>query len=132
MTYPPSKHETAEVRVAFTGSTGEDYAIHLLNSVVLDTADPREMETYISYLVAHPEESQRIRNAGRETAGRYTWDQVAVTLLRKLEHQARAQGLLGGPVAIAAPARAPAAGLPRPAATPRRWEERALVLARSV
>ncbi len=118
--------------VAFTGSTGEDYAIHLLNSVVLDTADPREMETYISYLVAHPEESQRIRNAGRETAGRYTWDQVAVTLLRKLEHQARAQGLLGGPVAVAAPARAPAAGLPRPAAAPRRWEERALVLARSV
>lgn len=80
--------------VAFTGSTGEDYAIHMLNSVVLDTADPREIEMYIGYLAGHPEESDRIRDAGRETASQFTWDRVAGNLLRQLERQARAQGLL--------------------------------------
>ncbi len=119
--------------VAFTGSTGEDYALHLRNSVVLDTADPREMETYIDYLVAHPEMSQRIRNAGRETASQHTWNQVAANLLRQLGRQAGAQGLLREPAGVAAAVGVPAAArLPPPVAAPRRVQERALLLAGSV
>jgi glycosyltransferase involved in cell wall biosynthesis len=81
--------------VAFTGSTGEDYAVHLQNSVVLDTAEPREIETYVTYLIAHPEESERIRSEARKTASQFTWEIVVANLIHKLEHQARIQGLLG-------------------------------------
>jgi glycosyltransferase involved in cell wall biosynthesis len=81
--------------IAFTGSTGEDYAMHLQNSVVLDTADPQEIETYIAYFVARPDESERIRHAARETARLFTWERVVTNLIHKLEHQARIQGLLG-------------------------------------
>jgi glycosyltransferase involved in cell wall biosynthesis len=80
--------------VAFTGGTGEDYAVHLQNSVVLDTAEPREIETYVTYLVAHREESERIRGAARRTASHFTWDKVVANLIHKLEHQARIQLLL--------------------------------------
>lgn len=81
--------------VAFTGSTGEDYAVHLKNSVVLETADPREIETYISYLRGHPEESQKIRKTARKTASDFTWERALRSLIQKLEYQARLQGLLG-------------------------------------
>jgi glycosyltransferase involved in cell wall biosynthesis len=81
--------------LAFTGSTGEDYAMHLQNSVVLDTADPQEIETYVSYFVTHPEEGERIRTAARQTARLFTWDRVVTNLIHKLEHQAHVQGLLG-------------------------------------
>jgi glycosyltransferase involved in cell wall biosynthesis len=81
--------------IAFTGSTGEDYAMHLQNSVVLDTADPQEIETYIAYFLARPDESERIRHAARETARLFTWEKVAGNLIHKLEHQAHVQGLLG-------------------------------------
>ncbi len=117
--------------VAFTGSTGEDYAVHLQNSVVLDTADPREIETYVSYLVAHPDESERIRNAGRETASQFTWDRVVGNLLRKLERQARAQGVLREPASRASAGRPPDAGSFGKAGTPPVVEERALALAGS-
>jgi glycosyltransferase involved in cell wall biosynthesis len=80
--------------IAFTGSTGEDYAMHLQNSVVLDTADPQEIETYVGYFVAHREESERIRTAARQTARLFTWERVVANLINKLELQARIQGLL--------------------------------------
>jgi len=78
----------------FTGSTGEDYAVHLQNSVVLDTADPQEIESYITYLLGHPEESERMRRMGRDTAAQFTWERVLTNLIHKLEYQARIQGLL--------------------------------------
>jgi glycosyltransferase involved in cell wall biosynthesis len=34
--------------IAFTGSTGEDYAIPYRNAIVMETADPKEIETYIT------------------------------------------------------------------------------------
>lgn len=117
--------------VAFTGSTGEDYARHLLNSVVLDTADPREIEAYISYLAAHPDESQRIRSAGRATAGQFTWDRVVANLLRQLERQARVQGLLREAARRPSASGAPAAGPRRAGAAPA-TEERAPALAGSI
>jgi glycosyltransferase involved in cell wall biosynthesis len=80
--------------IAFTGSTGEDYAIPYRNAMVMETADPKEIETYISYLDQHPEERRRMRQAGRGTAGQYVWEKVMRNLVRKLEYQASLQGLL--------------------------------------
>ncbi len=80
--------------IAFTGSTGEDYAIPYRNAMVMETADPKEIETYISYLDRHPGERRRMRQAGRGTAGQYVWEKVIKNLVRKLEYQAMLQGLL--------------------------------------
>ena len=80
--------------IAFTGSTGEDYAIPYRNAMVMETADPKEIETHITYLDRHPEERRRMRQAGRGTAGQYVWEKVIKNLIRKLEYQARLQGLL--------------------------------------
>lgn len=83
--------------MAFTGGTGEDYAVHFHNSVILETADPKEIETYVVYLAEHPDEGRSIRQAARLTARRYTWREVARDLIRKLAYQATAQGLLRPP-----------------------------------
>ncbi len=80
--------------IAFTGGTGEDYAVHFHNSVILETADPKEIETYVAYLAEHPEEDHLIRQAARLTARRFTWEEVSKDLIRKLAYQATAQGLL--------------------------------------
>jgi Glycosyl transferases group 1 len=79
--------------IAFTGSTGEDYVIPLVNAVVLETAEAREIEDYVLYLRAHPQESDRIRRAARRTARLYIWEAAVRNLLGKLEHQARLQGI---------------------------------------
>lgn len=80
--------------IAFTGSTGEDYAIPYRNAIVMETADPKEIEAYITYLDKHPIEKDRIRRAGRGTARQYVWEKVIRNLIRKLEYQASLQGLL--------------------------------------
>lgn len=82
--------------VAFTGSTGEDYAIHLVNSIVLETADPREIASYMMYLRDRPEENDKIRSAARDTARYFTWEAVVQNLTSKIENQARIQGALPG------------------------------------
>lgn len=79
--------------VAFTGSTGEDYAVPFHNSIVLDTTNPREIEDQVLYLRKHPEEEEKIREAARQTAFRFTWEEVIRVLIRKLGQQARSQGL---------------------------------------
>lgn len=81
---------------AFTGNTGEDYTIHLVNSVVLETADPEEIAGYAIYLRNHPREYDEIRRAARETAGCFTWESVVRNLISKLETQGRLQGALNG------------------------------------
>jgi len=80
--------------IAFTGGTGEDYAIPFHNSFVLETSDPEEIEAYVMYLNEDSAENQRIRKAARYTAGQFTWERVTENLIRKLEYQARTQGLL--------------------------------------
>ena len=80
--------------IAFTGSTGEDYAVHLHNSIILETADPKEIEAYVVYLEEHPEEKHRIRQSARRTARRFTWEEVTKDLIQKLTFQAGVQGLL--------------------------------------
>jgi len=80
--------------IAFTGSTGEDYAIHDRNAMVMETADPTEIEAHLAHLDRHPFKKLRMRHAGRETAKRYVWDRVIWNLIRKLEYQAALQGAL--------------------------------------
>ena len=83
--------------VAFTGGTGEDYAVPFHNAVVLETSDPSEISDYVLYLDAHPGETERIRETGRLTAARFTWEEVIKILIQKLEYQARTQGALALP-----------------------------------
>ena len=83
--------------VAFTGSTGEDYAISFDNSIVLDTSDPEEIESYVVHLHNHREEEERIRKAARDTAGRFTWEQIVENLVQRLEYQAKVQGAIINP-----------------------------------
>jgi glycosyltransferase involved in cell wall biosynthesis len=78
--------------VAFTGCTGEDYAIPFVNALVLETGDPMEIVGYLTYLREHPEESERIRTAARQTARYFTWEAALGNLVNKLENQARMQG----------------------------------------
>jgi glycosyltransferase involved in cell wall biosynthesis len=82
--------------VAFTGCTGEDYAIPYVNAFVLETSDPLEIADYVMYLREHPEESSRIRKAARRSARQFTWDAAARNLIQKLENQARMQHVIGG------------------------------------
>lgn len=83
--------------IAFTGITGEDYVVPCHNAIVLETADPGEIESYVMYLEEHSWLRERIRKAARETAGLFTWDEVIKNLTQKLEYQARVQGLLAIP-----------------------------------
>lgn len=80
--------------IAVTGSTGEDYAISFENAIVTETNDPDEIVGYLLYLRRHPEEQERIRCAGRNTAEEFLWDQVIKNLVGKLEFLARKQDIV--------------------------------------
>ncbi len=79
--------------IAVTGSTGEDYAISFENAIVTETEDPDEIVGYLLYLRRHPEEQERIRNAGHQTAQQFLWDHVIENLVGKLEFLGRKQGI---------------------------------------
>lgn len=83
--------------IAFTGGTGEDYAIPFHNAIVLETPAPQEIETYIMYLTEHREEEERIRRQARQTAGLFTWEEVIRNLIQRLEYQANVQSQLKHP-----------------------------------
>ena len=80
--------------IAVTGSTGEDYAISFENAIVTETDDPDEIVGYLLYLRRHPEEQERIRCAGRNTAEEFLWDHVIKNLVGKLEFLARKQNVV--------------------------------------
>lgn len=78
--------------IAFVGSTGEDYAVPYLNSVVLDTDDPSEINIALAFLRTHPEVAARMRSDGQETARSFSWENVIVdNLMGKLEYVAMRQ-----------------------------------------
>lgn len=72
--------------LAITGSTGEDYAQHLLNAVVLDTDDPSEIVGNLLYLRSHPKLEHDIRRIGRLTSRFYVWETVLEKLVSKLQY----------------------------------------------
>lgn len=82
--------------VVYTGCSGEDYAISLVNSIVLETSDPMEIVSYAMYLRDFPEEATRIRESARHTARYFTWEAAIRNLISKVENQARTQGILIG------------------------------------
>jgi glycosyltransferase involved in cell wall biosynthesis len=79
--------------VAVTGATGEDYAVHLENAVVLDSDDPEEAAWYVSLLRSRPELARRLARQGRRTARRFLWDRVVDILLDRVAFVAARQGL---------------------------------------
>ena len=83
--------------IAFTGSTGEDYAIPFHNAIVMETADPEEIMAYITFLKQHRQEAERIRRSAKYTAAQFTWKQVLGNLIQRLEYQAGLQKLLALP-----------------------------------
>jgi hypothetical protein len=89
--------------IAVTGCTGEDYAVPFYNAIVVETSDPAEIEGYIAYLDNRPDERERIRRAGKLTASLFTWESAIENLTKKLEYQARRQGLVAVPSRAAIP-----------------------------
>lgn len=79
--------------LAFTGSTGEEYAISFENAVSLETEDSDEIVGYLLHLLRNPDEVAKIRAAGKRTAAEYTWDEVIENLLGKLGYLARKQSI---------------------------------------
>lgn len=102
--------------VAVTGGTGEDYAVHMENGIVVETADPAELAYHVRRLRTHPDTAARLRRAGRATARRFTWERVLDTLAEKVAFVAARQGApveIGAADLDGAPARAPARALTR-------------------
>lgn len=80
--------------VAVVGATGEDYARHLHNSVVIETDSPSELAQAIAAVAFDPGKSDRIRRAAREMAATYSWELVVEgDLLPRLPLLARRQGI---------------------------------------
>lgn len=71
--------------VAFTGSTGEEYARHLENAIVLDTSNPAEITHYLQLLKNDATLRKSLLAAGHRTAERFTWKNVIGVLNDKLQ-----------------------------------------------
>lgn len=72
--------------LSVVGGTGEDYARHLENSIVLDNASPYELVANILFLNDHPALLNDIRRQARSTAVKYDWTNVISNqLVPKLE-----------------------------------------------
>jgi glycosyltransferase involved in cell wall biosynthesis len=80
--------------LVFTGASGEDYAISMSNCVVVETDDPEEICANVLYLREHPALVERMRVAARQTATRFTWEEVIANLVSKLEYVGHARGVL--------------------------------------
>jgi glycosyltransferase involved in cell wall biosynthesis len=70
--------------VAYTGGTGEDYALPGYNAVVLETEDPREIVEHAERLQSAPRQERALRRAGQRTAAAFTWDKAAQRLVRSV------------------------------------------------
>jgi glycosyltransferase involved in cell wall biosynthesis len=80
--------------IAFTGSTGEDYALSFENAVALETDDPEEIVGYLLYLNQHPEEREKIRAEGHDTAAEFSWEEAIDNLSGKIGYLARKQSIV--------------------------------------
>jgi glycosyltransferase involved in cell wall biosynthesis len=70
--------------VAYTGGTGEDYAIGGHNAVVLETLDPGEIVQRSTELASSPDVASRIRRRAKKTAQGYEWGAVVGHLINAL------------------------------------------------
>jgi len=108
---------------AVTGSTGEDYAVHLENAVVIDTDDPNEIAEDLLYLREHPAQVERLRAGAAATARRFTWDEVLHNLFAKTSYVAQRQGVRVLPPPSPPPASPPPVPLPNPPTVPKSASE---------
>ncbi|MDD4876015.1 MAG: glycosyltransferase family 4 protein [Dehalococcoidales bacterium] len=83
----------ADGAIVFCGSSGEDYAVHMQNAIVLDTFEADEIQFYIDYLRLHEDNRKTISLAAKQTAEQWTWKKVVKRLICKLEYQAQLQGV---------------------------------------
>jgi glycosyltransferase involved in cell wall biosynthesis len=72
--------------IAVCGATGEEYAEAFENAIVCDTADGRELATYLRALFADDALAAELRANGAQTAARYTWVQALEALDRKIAY----------------------------------------------
>ncbi len=79
--------------IAFTGSTGEDYAISFENAVALETDDPDEIVGYLTHIRRYPTEREKIRAEAYRTAAEFVWEETIDNLIGKLGYMARKQSL---------------------------------------
>ena len=77
--------------VAYTGGTGEDYAVTGRNAVVLETLDPMEILARWEALAASTERTARLRREAKKTAREYVWPRVVGKLLATVAYQAHKQ-----------------------------------------
>jgi glycosyltransferase involved in cell wall biosynthesis len=80
--------------VVITGGTGEDYAIHGRNALVLQSLDPDEIVARWEDLEASPDLGSRLRRSAKRTARGYRWRDIVAILVDALTRQARRQGCL--------------------------------------
>ena len=67
--------------LACTGCTGEEYALHGLNALVLETGDADEFMGMFARLRRAPQRLHAMRNEGRVTARRFAWPEVVRRVL---------------------------------------------------
>jgi glycosyltransferase involved in cell wall biosynthesis len=77
--------------IAYTGGTGEDYAITGRNAVVLQTLEPLEIVERWEQISASPRRLARLRRQARQTARTYIWPNVREQLLSAVASQATRQ-----------------------------------------
>lgn len=77
--------------IAYTGGTGEDYAITGRNSIVLQTLDPMEIVERWEELSVSPKRLARMRRQARQAARGYVWPSVVTILLAMVAQQSRRQ-----------------------------------------
>jgi len=81
--------------VAVVGATGEDYARHLHNSLVIETDSPHELAQVIYRVASDSAVSEEIRRQAREMAATYSWPLVVEgDLLPRLPLLAQRQGIV--------------------------------------
>lgn len=71
--------------IAFTGATGEDYVNPFVNAITVETNDPNEIVSYLSYLNRNPDAISQMKRAAYKTASEFTWSTVISNLLRRIE-----------------------------------------------
>jgi glycosyltransferase involved in cell wall biosynthesis len=80
--------------VAYTGGTGEDYAVPGKNAVVLQTLDHQEIVARWRELAQAPAAVARIRREAKKTARDYEWTSIVSGIMSVLDRQARRQGIV--------------------------------------
>lgn len=77
--------------IAYTGGTGEDYAVTGRNAIVLQTLEPMEIVERWEHLSVSPRRLARLRRQARKTASEYIWPSVQVKLLAAAAQQLHRQ-----------------------------------------